>query len=188
MVAAFELDDGVAAGVTTGQADGTHGGLGTGADHAYHLHGRHDAADEVRHLGFHGGRRAVGQAVLQLVAHRIKHVRVGVAEDHRAPGADVVDIALVVLVDHIGAFGVLEEQRCAANAPEGAYRRVDAAGDVLLGIGKQGFGTGHGSSLSNQDDGNSALKARARLSTSAAEEAENRAWTTASRSAPAPIS
>src|SRR5690606_5053925 len=33
VVAALELDDGVAAGVTPGQADGAHGRLGTGADH-----------------------------------------------------------------------------------------------------------------------------------------------------------
>jgi hypothetical protein len=57
-----------------------------------------------------------------------------VAEDHRAPGADVVDVALVVLVDDVGAFGVLEEQRRAADALERADRRVDAAGDVLLGL------------------------------------------------------
>jgi len=60
--------------------------------------------------------------VVELAAHRVEHVRVAVAEDHRAPGADVVDIALVILVDDVGALGVLEEQRCAADAAEGAHR------------------------------------------------------------------
>jgi hypothetical protein len=69
-----------------------------------------------------------------LLAHRVQHVRVAVAEDHRAPGADVVDIALVVFVGDVGAFGVLEEQRRAANALERAHRRVHAAGDVFLGL------------------------------------------------------
>ncbi|MOA39700.1 hypothetical protein D3C78_1615030 [compost metagenome] len=75
-----------------------------------------------------------------------------VAEDHRAPGADVVHIALIVLVDHVGAGGVLEEQRRAADAAEGAHRRVDAAGDVLLGVAEQDFGAGHGG-LSSRERG-----------------------------------
>ncbi|MNC39728.1 hypothetical protein D3C75_884000 [compost metagenome] len=83
--------------------------------------------------------------MLQLPAYRVQYLRVAVAEDHRAPGADVVDVALVILVNDVGAFGMLEEQRRAANALESADWRVDAARDVLLGLGEQGFGTGHGS-------------------------------------------
>ncbi|MNE50676.1 hypothetical protein D3C80_1452640 [compost metagenome] len=143
MVAALELDDAVATGEAAGQTDGAHGRFGAGADHAHHLHRRHQAAHQVGHLGFHGGRRAVGQAVLQLLAHRVEHLRMAVAEDHRTPGADVVDVALVVLVGDVGAFGVLEEQRGAADAAEGAHRRVDAAGDVFLGVVEQDLGTGH---------------------------------------------
>ncbi|MCY1450169.1 hypothetical protein D9M71_669540 [compost metagenome] len=133
--------------------------------------------------------------MVELPAHRVEHVRVAVAEDHRAPGADVVDVALVVFIHHVGAFRVLEEQRRAADALERADRGVDAAGDVLLGVGEQGFGTGHGNLADVSEFGrrpqsawNRALKARARRSTSAAESAANSAWITASRSAPRPIS
>ncbi|MNZ81428.1 hypothetical protein D3C78_1000940 [compost metagenome] len=143
VVAAFELDDAVAAGEATGQANGAHGRFGAGADHAHHFHRRHEGADQVGHLRFHLGRRAVGQAVLQLLAHRVQHIRMAVAEDHRAPGADVIHIALVVFVGDVGAFGVLEEQRRAADALERANRRVHATGNVFLGIGKQRFGTRH---------------------------------------------
>jgi hypothetical protein len=38
---------------------------------------------------------------------------------------------------------MFEEQRGATDAFEGANRRVDATGDVFLGVGKQGFRTGH---------------------------------------------
>ncbi|MCY1531256.1 hypothetical protein D9M68_664760 [compost metagenome] len=193
VVAALELDDAVAAGVATGQADGAHGGFGAGADHAHHFHRRHQRADQIRHFHFQGGRRAIGQAVFELLAHRIQHVRVAVAEDHRAPGTHVVDIALVILVRHVGAGRMLEEQRRAADALEGADRRVDPAGDVFLGIGEQGFGTGHGRSLHTsgirgQAASNRSLKARARRSTSAAEAAPNRAWITATMLAPRAIS
>jgi len=85
--------------------------------------------------------------VLQLAAYRVEHLGMRMAEDHRPPGADIVDVALVVFVDHVSALGMLEEQRCAAHATEGAHRRIDAAGDVLLGVGEQAFGTGHGHAL-----------------------------------------
>ena len=45
--------------------------------------------------------------MLELATHGIQYLRVAVAEDHRAPGADVVDVALVVLVDDIGASACL---------------------------------------------------------------------------------
>jgi len=84
---------------------------------------------------------------LQLLAHGVEYVRVAVAEDHRAPGTDVVHIALVVFVGDVGAFGMLEEQRRAADALECTHGGVHTAGDVFLGIGKQGFGTGHDRAL-----------------------------------------
>jgi thiamine-phosphate pyrophosphorylase len=82
-----------------------------------------------------------------LVAHGVEHVRVAVAEDHRAPGANVIHITLVVFVSDVGAFSVFEEQRRAANALERANRGIHATGNVFLGIGKQGFGTRHDRAL-----------------------------------------
>lgn len=184
VVAALELDDAVAAGVATGQADGAHGRLGAGTDHAHHLHRRHQAADQLGHLGLERGRCAVGEAVVELATDRVEHLRVAVAEDHRAPGADVVDVALVVFIDHVRAFGMLEEQRGAADAAEGAYRRIDAAGDVLLGVGEEDLGAGHDGFSLQKGQSNSAVKARARSSTSEAESAANRAWITATMLAP----
>ena len=82
--------------------------------------------------------------MLQLIAHRVEYFRVAVAEDHRAPGTDIVDVALVIFIGDVGAFGVLEEQRRAADTFERANRRVNAARDVLLRVGEEGFRTGHG--------------------------------------------
>ncbi|MCY1506379.1 hypothetical protein D9M68_406280 [compost metagenome] len=96
--------------------------------------------------------------MVQLLAYGVQHVRMAVAEDHRTPGAHVVHVALVVLVRHIGAFRVFEEQRGAADALEGADRRVDAPGDVFLGVGEQGFGTGHGRSLFQAKSGSDGVE------------------------------
>ena len=60
-----------------------------------------------------------------------------VAEDHRPPGADVVDVALAVGVAEVRALGARDEARRAADGAEGAHRRVDAAGDDALGALEQ---------------------------------------------------
>jgi hypothetical protein len=54
------------------------------------------------------------------------------AQDHRAPGADVVDVAPAFDVPQPGAFGAADEARRAADGSEGAHRRIDAAGDDAL--------------------------------------------------------
>ena len=53
----------------------------------------------------------------------------GVAQDHRPPGADVVDVAAAVDVDDARALGARDEERRSAHRLEGAHRRVDAAGN-----------------------------------------------------------
>ena len=78
---------------------------------------------------------------------------VGVAEDHGAPGTDVIDVALAIGVKEVGAAGALEEDRVAADAAEGAHRRVDAAGYVALGRGKEVVGSGHGGGSPGQGAG-----------------------------------
>lgn len=64
--------------------------------------------------------------------HGFNHGRMVVAEDHRTPGADVIDVAATFGIPHVGAFGATDKARCAANALESAYGRIHAAGDALL--------------------------------------------------------
>ena len=47
VVTALKLDQLVAPGGATGQADGTHGGLGARADQANHVHGGHQLEDRL---------------------------------------------------------------------------------------------------------------------------------------------
>ena len=58
--------------------------------------------------------------------------REGVAEDHRSPGAEVVDVAVAVRVPEICALGAHYEGGIAADGAEGADGRVDAAGEELF--------------------------------------------------------
>ncbi len=57
------------------------------------------------------------------------HARVSMAEDERPPGADIIEIAIVVNVEEIRPLAASDEQRLPADAAEGASGAVDAAGD-----------------------------------------------------------
>ena len=70
--------------------------------------------------------------------------RKGVAEDHRAPGAEEVEVAIAVFVEEVGALGVGDEGWVAAYGAEGTDGRVDAAGEKFLGAKLQVAGVGEG--------------------------------------------
>jgi len=69
----------------------------------------------------------------------LDHGREGVAEDHGAPGAEVVDVAVAVGVVEISALGALEEGGMAANGAESPHGRIDAAGNVSQRLREQLF-------------------------------------------------
>ena len=58
--------------------------------------------DAAREPGLEFGRRAEGQAVGGDLLHGLDHLRVRVAQDHRTPGADVVDEAASIGGRHDG--------------------------------------------------------------------------------------
>ena len=138
VVAALELDELAAAGGATGQANGAHARFGARADEADHLHRWHQAQDFFGQLHFALCGGAEAEAFECGLLHRFKHGGVAVAQDHRAPGADVVDETLVVGIPEVGALRALDEAGCAAHGLEGTHGRVHAAGDQRLGAFKQG--------------------------------------------------
>ncbi|MNS62408.1 hypothetical protein D3C72_954670 [compost metagenome] len=129
VVAAFELDDGLAAGGAARQVQRAHRGFGARTHEAHHRHRRHEGQDGFGQLDLALGRRAVREAFEHGFLHRLDHGGMAVAQDHRAPGADVVDVTLVVGVPEIGALCALDETGRAADGLEGAHGRVHAAGD-----------------------------------------------------------
>ena len=68
------------------------------------------------------------------------------AEDHRPPGAKEIEVTVAVLVVEVCALGVGEERGIAANSAEGAYGRVDSAGEEVFGALLQVARTGEAAS------------------------------------------
>ena len=104
VIAAFELDDAAAVREAARETQRAHGRFGAARDHAHLFDRRHQFADFFGDFDFGFGRRAEREAVGQHALHGFQHFGMDVAEDHRAPRADVVDIALAVRVPEVRAF------------------------------------------------------------------------------------
>ena len=146
VVAAFELDDEVAAGESAGEADGGHAGFGAGSDEAELFDGGKAACDELGEVGFGGDGGSEAGAFGCGLLDGLDDGREGVAEDHGAPGAEEVEVAVAVRVEEVGPFGVSHERRVAADGAEGADGRVDSAGKEFFGalqVAGAGEAAGH---------------------------------------------
>ena len=137
VIAAGEFDDLGAFGESAGQADRTHGGLGAGVHQPDPLH-RGDPGDDLRgQLGFTGRRCAEGQPIGSSPRNGLHHGRMGVAEDHRAPGADQVDVAVAIGIGEPTASRRGDEAGCAADGVERPHRGVHSARDDRAGLGEE---------------------------------------------------
>ena len=137
VVAAFEFHQQVASGMAARQADGAHGGLGTGRNQAHHLQRGREAAEDFRQFDFSGNRRAEGKAIGGNPLYGLDDFGVRVSQAQRPPRSDIIQILPPFHVGEARAFSLGEKTRRAANGTKSAHRRIHAARDVLLGAFKQ---------------------------------------------------
>jgi hypothetical protein len=55
-----------------------------------------------------------------------------VPNDHRAPGTEIIDVALTFNVGHICTVGRCDEAGLTAYGPKGPHRRIDATHEHVL--------------------------------------------------------
>ncbi len=143
VVAAFKLDDFVAARETPCHADGRHGGLRTRVNHANFFDRRHHADNQLSHLDFLAGGGAKGKRVLNRVAHGPLNRFKGVPQNHRPPRVDQFDVLLPVFVVDIRPFGGLNKKWRPTHRPKRPHRRVDTTGNQSFGPFKKLFARRH---------------------------------------------
>ena len=95
---------------------------------------RHPRGDLLGELDLGLGRGAVARPARGRRGDRGDDLRVGVAEDQRAPGADPVDVAVAVDVDQLAALAALDEDRLPADLPHRPHRRVTPPGITLSAL------------------------------------------------------
>ena len=140
MVAPGEFYDFVSPRVGAGNPDGAHGGLRAGVHQPKQLHGGHGRVDKPGQLHLALSRSTEGRTAGRPLLHRHHHSRMGVAQDERSPGADVVDVFVAVHVPDAGALATPDEGRLATHGAEGADGAVHPAGDEGLGLGEERVG------------------------------------------------
>ena len=132
MVATFKLDDFRSAGIAAGEPDRAHRRLRARADQSHLLEAGHAPAQHFRELDFGGGRCAEAQSLRRRLLHRLHHGGMRVAENQRAPRANVIDVGGAVGVPHARAAAAREKTRRAADGTKRTHRRIDSAGDHAL--------------------------------------------------------
>src|SRR5216683_130167 len=127
VVASCKFYDQVATSESASQAKSTHSGFGTAGNEADFLHEWNGAANALRELDFEFGGYAVACAFLRLIGDGGGDGRIGVAEQHGAPGANEIQKLVAVSIVKILALAAFDDQRFATNGAEGADGGVDAA-------------------------------------------------------------
>ena len=120
VVAARELDDGIASGGAAGETDRRHHRLGAGGNESNHFQVWNCRHYEIGQLYFLATRSAKAETGGSGRRHRLDDVGVGVAKNQRAPRTDVVDIAVAIGVEDVAAEPPLVEERVAADRAKGA--------------------------------------------------------------------
>src|SRR5271165_41717 len=142
VIAALELDGECAAGKATRDTQRAHGGFGAGINQPHHLHRRNTLVDQLGQFEFASRGSTEAGAYLQDFLERVNDHFRPVTQHQRTPGTHVVDVLVSIDVEDARAFAPSDEGGRAANATKRANRRVDAAGDQLLGLGEERFGLG----------------------------------------------
>ena len=140
VVAAFEFDDLVSAGVTSRQADGAHGGFRSGADQPDHGHGGKSLGEHLRHDNLQLRRRPVTRSLLSGLADRLDDLRMAVSEDHGPPGHHIIYVFLTVRINDPGTPRLADKQGARIHGPECPDGAVHPSGDDPLRFFKKCFG------------------------------------------------
>ena len=121
VIAALELDQLAATGVAARQADGAHAGFGARTHQANLFGAGRQLEDLLGQLDLALGRRPKREPVQRGLLHGLQHLRVAVPQDHRAPGADVIDVAGALGIPHVGALGAGDETGRATHGAKRAH-------------------------------------------------------------------
>src|SRR3990172_1500626 len=124
VVAASHFDDEVLLGVSAGKADCRHHRLRAAAYKADLLDAVVSGDYFLGQFGLSERRGAERAALLGGFENGFEYRFGGVAEDHGAPGADVVDILVAVDIIDFGAFGRFNEDRPHIYAAERPHGRI----------------------------------------------------------------
>ena len=133
VVTPVELDDDIPRREASRKSNRRHRRFGSRVDQPNLVDSRHGIDDLLGHFRFALRGRAKAKGLCGLLRYGAYHGFEAVALDHRSPGRDVVDVSVAVDIVEVRSIRRCEEDGGAADSPECADRRIDAAGNDFLG-------------------------------------------------------
>ena len=129
VIAAIKFDDHIPAGNAARQSDGAHGGFGAGIDHSNHFNGRNCVNHKLGQFNFQISRGAKAGSAFQDAADGFHHCWMAVAQNHGAPGPDIINVGVAIHINDHAAIGMMNERRNRSHGFAGPDRAVDSAGN-----------------------------------------------------------
>ena len=140
MVAAFKFQDLITAGIASRCTKCAHRRFSAGVHHTEFFDGRIDFVNQLGDFCLHRCRRTVRGASLSCFLNGSNDSWMCVSEDHRSPGADVIDIGISIDICDMRTFRRRNEGRRAAHVRVGTDRTIDPAGHEFPRFFKRSFG------------------------------------------------
>src|SRR5262249_33426973 len=101
---------------------------------ADHFDARHRLDDQLGEVRLALSRGAEAGALVQCVLDGPHDPWMAVAQDERAPRADIIEIGIAVEIVEVSALAASDEDRLAPDAAEGPGRTVHPTGDDTAGL------------------------------------------------------
>ncbi len=136
VVIAREFDHDIAPREPAGQTQSAHRGFSSRIHQPHLLDRRHGRDDQVGQFTLGLGRRSEARPAGNRRLERRGHGWMAMPEDHRSPGADVIDVAIAVEIEEIRPAAPLEKNRFPADSAKSSSGTIHAAGHQLPGAGE----------------------------------------------------
>mmetsp|Transcript_130223 Transcript_130223/g.183721 ORF Transcript_130223/g.183721 Transcript_130223/m.183721 type:complete len:242 (-) Transcript_130223:26-751(-) len=132
MVATLELHHHITLGEGTNQSEHSHACFSATVGEAHHLHRRDCIDDHLGQLVLQGTGSTEGSTLLHLSTQGLQHLVICMANDGRAPGANIVNILVSIHIPRIGSFDTVKNNRVATHRLESSHRAGHAAWHQIL--------------------------------------------------------
>ena len=127
MIASRKFNDFIPFGIASCQADGAHHCFCAGIYHPHHFYGGNQAADQFCHFHFYGSGGSKAQPPSAGVYDAVQYPLIGMPQNHRPPGAYIINVLIAVLIIKTGPFPAFDKSGNRPHRAESPYRRIDAA-------------------------------------------------------------
>ena len=142
MIAAGKFQYFISSCITAGSTKSAHRRLRSGRNKSYFFNGWVESSNQFGQFCFYHRRRAVARTVFRRFLNRGNHSRVGMSQNHRSPGADIVYIGISINIGNMRSLCRCNKRRRTVHMRIGTDRAVHSAGHVIPRLFKSRSRTG----------------------------------------------